>query len=783
MTDLVVLSLEAWDEVWRRNQHLVAGLLHEDPRLRVLFVEPPADPLYAALRSRQIPRPGAGLRPGPRLAGLAEGRLWLMQPTKWLPRTLDARADERLARVIIDAAADLGFVDPLLWVNDPTGSVVLSRTGWRALYDITDDWLLADRTPAEHARLVAGERLLLDRAAEVVVCSPALAASKSTARPVVLVPNAVDLAAYQGDCPRPGDLPAGPVALYVGTVHTDRMDLPLLAATARALAGRGRVVCVGPAPLSADDAATLAEAGVLLLGPRPAGTVPAYLRHADVLLVPHSVTPFTASLDPIKRYEYRAAARPVVATPVAGFLDSGMPRLTLAGPADFPAAVLAALPAAPPAVPGAGAPVGDGPPPPDLDVPTWSDRVREMRTVLDRVAGSATSTGSSTSTGSATSTGSSGPARPRVAIVHDYLTQRGGAERVVLALLAAFPDATIHTTLYDPDGTYPEFATARIVTSPINRIGRLRRSHRAALPLLPYAVRRLPVDAEIAVVSSSGWAHGVPVTGRKLVYCHAPARWLYQTDAYLGDVGPRSPVRLALRALRPWLLRWDRRAAASATRYLSNSRVVRERVRAAYGIEATVLPAPHTVGHDGERTPVARLAEWADEGFHLVVSRLLPYKNVDIVIAAFAGMPSRRLVVVGDGPLRAQLTADLPDNVRLVSGLTDAQLRWVYAHALALVAPSLEDYGLTPLEAAAFGVPTLALEAGGYLDTVHPGLSGLFFPEPTAAAVAAAVTAGERHTWSAEAIRGHADGFSLEAFIRALRAQVDELIGPAGAGQ
>ena len=125
--------------------------------------------------------------------------------------------------------------------------------------------------------------------------------------------------------------------------------------------------------------------------------------------------------------------------------------------------------------------------------------------------------------------------RPTVAIAHDYLTQRGGAERVVLALHRAFPDATIHTTLYDPDGTYPEFRDARIVTSPINRIGPLRREHRAALPLLPYAVSRLRIDADVVVASSSGWAHGVPTTGRKIVYCHAPARWLYQADAYLGD--------------------------------------------------------------------------------------------------------------------------------------------------------------------------------------------------------------------------------------------------------
>jgi len=122
------------------------------------------------------------------------------------------------------------------------------------------------------------------------------------------------------------------------------------------------------------------------------------------------------------------------------------------------------------------------------------------------------------------------------------------------------------------------------------------------------------------------------------------------------------------------------------------------------------------------------------------------------------------------------LVRDLPANVRVVSGVSDAELRWIYARASALVAPSLEDYGLTPLEAASFGVPTLALAAGGYLDTVAPGLSGLFFPEPTPAAVKAAVEAGERHTWSPEAIRAHAARFSQEQFVAALRSFVVELI-------
>ena len=747
MTHLVVLSLEAWDEVWRRNQHLLAGLLRADPELQVLFVEPAADPVYAAVSARALPRPGAGLRPGPDLVGVGPGRLWLFQPTKWLPRRIDPRVDARLARAVIRAAGVVGMRDPLLWVNDPAGAATLDATGWRALYDITDDWLAAPRTPAEHARLVADEDALLAQAAEVVVCSPGLAARKGADRTVRLIPNAVDLAAYQRDSVRPADLPAGPVVLYVGTVHTDRMDLDLLAATARALAGTASVVCVGPAPLAPADAAAVTAAGVRLLGPRPAETIPAYLRHADVLVVPHAVTPFTDSLDPIKRYEYQAAGRPVVATPVAGFADSGMQRLTVAARADFPAAVAAAL--------AATLEVTQALPPVDKSVPTWAHRVEQMQEVLAAVAASPVAR-----------------ERPAVAIAHDYLTQRGGAERVVLAMHAAFPDAPIYTTLFDPEGTFPEFGAARIVASPLNRVGLLRRNHRLALPFLAWATGQLRPDADIVLVSSSGWAHGVRSAGRRIVYCHAPARWLYQTDAYLGSSGRFAPTRLALALLRPGLMRWDRRAARSADRYLTNSRVVRDRVRAAYGIDATVLPAPHTLDADGDREAVAALADWADRPFSLVVSRLLPYKNVGVLVTAFTGMPSRRLVIVGDGPGRAALAGTLPGNVRLLSGLSDAQLRWVYSHAHQLLAPSLEDYGLTPLEAAAFGVPTLALEAGGYLDTVAPGVSGLFFPEPTPAAVMAAVEEGERHPWSAEAIRRHAEQFSQEAFAAALRDQV-----------
>jgi len=368
------------------------------------------------------------------------------------------------------------------------------------------------------------------------------------------------------------------------------------------------------------------------------------------------------------------------------------------------------------------------------------------------------------------------PRQPRVAIAHDYLTQRGGAERVVLSMLRAFPEAVLYTMLYDPEGTYPEFRHHRIVTSPVDRFGFLRHNHRYAYPVLAPTVSLKRIDADVLIVSSSGWAHGFRTSGRSIVYCHSPARWLYQPSAYLGGSPWRSPKGIGLMLTRPMLIRWDRWSARRAHRYFANSRIVRDRILDAYGMSATVLPAPHGVagGDSGTLDPVPELAEWADDGFHLVVSRLLPYKNVDAAVEAFRGLPER-LVVVGQGPLHDALAQSLPDNVRLVSDLTDAQLRWTYAAASAVVAPSFEDYGLTPLEGATFGKPTLALRAGGYLDTVLDGVTGHYFAEPTVAGIRAAVVATRGRSWDAEAIREHAARFAEDVFIERLRDEIDAL--------
>lgn len=363
-------------------------------------------------------------------------------------------------------------------------------------------------------------------------------------------------------------------------------------------------------------------------------------------------------------------------------------------------------------------------------------------------------------------------AEPRVAIAHDYLTQRGGAERVVLALMKAFPEAPVYTTLFNPETTFPEFAGARIVTSWLNRIPALRRDHRRALPLLPFAANSLRIDADVVVASSTGWAHGFPTTGRTLVYCHSPARYLYLTEQYLGAPASRTLRGLALLALKTPITAWDQQAARRASRYLANSTVVQDRIKDVYRIEADVVPPPAGVDAHGPQQPVKALAD--GRPFYLVVSRLLPYKNVGQVVEAFRNV-ERRLVVVGRGPLRGELRASSPQNVVLLEDLSDAQLRWVYAHASALVAPSFEDFGLTPLEAGAHGKPTLALRAGGYLDTIREGVNGLFFEAPDAASIAAAVVRHEAARWDAQAIRSWVARFDETRFIVRVKAEVDDL--------
>lgn len=362
-----------------------------------------------------------------------------------------------------------------------------------------------------------------------------------------------------------------------------------------------------------------------------------------------------------------------------------------------------------------------------------------------------------------------------IAIAHDYLTQKGGAERVVLALHRMWPEAPIYTTFYDPEGTFPEFQDARIITSPLNRVGVLRKDPRRALPLLPLASSLMRVKEPLAVVSTSGWAHGFRYAGDTLVYCHTPARWVYLLEHYLGDEGQKSLKGRVARALRPGLKAWDQAAQRRRTRYVANSTVVKRRIEEVYGIrDVDLVFPPHSVNTDGPQEAIPGAEQIAEEGYLLSVARLMPYKHVDVAIAA-AERTGQKLLVIGKGPEEARLRAMAGPGVVFAQDLTEAQLRWAYAHATALIAASHEDFGITPLEASAWGVPTVALHAGGYLDTIVEGVNGMFVEASAVDHVSERVACVARADWDSDAMREHAWRFSQSEFARHIRAVIDTL--------
>ena len=352
----------------------------------------------------------------------------------------------------------------------------------------------------------------------------------------------------------------------------------------------------------------------------------------------------------------------------------------------------------------------------------------------------------------------------RVAVVHDYLTQRGGAERVVLSLMAAFPGARLVTSVYDPATTFPEFGQYDVETTWLNKVPMFRADPRRAMPFLPMAFSGVELDGvDVVICSSSGWSHGVRTDAPKIVYCYNPARWLYQRHQYVQEHG--FVVRGAVKALSPYLKRWDRRAAATASSYLTLSRVVAARIEREYGIEAEIVPPPVTLDCGGPQEVMVGL----EPGFLLTVSRARGYKNVEVVCEAVQDSPDECLVVVGDLPDGDWDTSRL----RGVSDITDAQLRWLYANCSAVVAASYEDFGLTPVEGYTFGKPAVCLRAGGFLDTMVEGTTGVFFDELTAASVADGFRALHAADLAAEAILDHAAGFGFDAFRDRVTAEAE----------
>jgi glycosyltransferase involved in cell wall biosynthesis len=345
-----------------------------------------------------------------------------------------------------------------------------------------------------------------------------------------------------------------------------------------------------------------------------------------------------------------------------------------------------------------------------------------------------------------------------VAIVHDYLNQCGGAERVALELAKIWPGAPIYTSLYRPNSTFDEFAELDVRPTALDHVP-VDGGFRALAPLYPLAFRSLgTLDHDLVISSSSGWAHGVrtgPDTVH-IVYCHTPARWLHRPHEHLGrSLGPALLAPLA-----GPLRRWDEAAAERADIYVATCENVRRRVSHIYGRGAHVIHPPVDVERFAPRPRGERL---------LVVSRLLPYKRVELVVRA-AAKAGLGLDVVGEGPsLRALKLAASPDTA-FHGRVDETTLIDLMQGCRALCVAATEDFGIAPLEALAAGKPVVAYAAGGVLETLQDGVTAAFFDQLSVDAVVDAIARVDEIRTSPLELAAAAARFSARAFRRRFHA-------------
>ena len=347
----------------------------------------------------------------------------------------------------------------------------------------------------------------------------------------------------------------------------------------------------------------------------------------------------------------------------------------------------------------------------------------------------------------------------RVALVHDSFTQWGGAERVAAAFHRMFPEAPVYTLAVNRAILPSEMADAEFRTSFLQdwpgmpALGAFKRY----LPLLPKAAESLRVEGfDLVISSSSAFAHGAQIPTRNHVaYIHNTMRFAWDYGDYMRDVAWPGLVKAAGRIAVPTLQAWDRAAGRRPGMVIANSRVVAERIGKRWGRTAAVLPPPVDVEAIGVSLRPRR--------YFCVVSRLVPYKRIDLAIAA-AAQAGERLVVVGDGPDRPRLRALAGPQVAFVGWVSEAEKLRILGEAHALVMPGVEDFGMVSVEANAAGTPVLAQAAGGALDSQQPGVTGVLTAADSPEAFAAGMREIRAASWDRSVIRAHSERFSTRAF-------------------
>ena len=350
---------------------------------------------------------------------------------------------------------------------------------------------------------------------------------------------------------------------------------------------------------------------------------------------------------------------------------------------------------------------------------------------------------------------------PRVAIAHEWLMVPGGSEKVVMAILDLFPEATLFTTVYDPTRWLDQITQRTVNTSFLDRIPGARGAYPKLLPLMDRAFRSFDLSSFDLVISSNhACAKNVhkPAGVPHVCYCHTPMRYAWD-PSFLDGERLNLPSRLAFKGLAPYLRRRDRAAAqlpAGPDVVIANSSFVADRIHRHWQRDAQVIHPPVDVDRFSDLTR-------RPGDYYLFLGRLVPYKRADLAAAACAQL-DRPLKVVGDGRAMASVRAAAGRRTEFLGHVSDAELPELLAGARALLFPGQEDFGIVPVEAQAAGLPVIAYGSGGIRDSVLDGVTGVLFHEPTAASLAAAIERFERLSLDEAALRSHAAQFSPDRF-------------------
>ncbi len=373
-------------------------------------------------------------------------------------------------------------------------------------------------------------------------------------------------------------------------------------------------------------------------------------------------------------------------------------------------------------------------------------------------------------------------------MVHEWLTTFAGSETVLREILALFPQADLFTLVdFLSEQDRARIFGKRAHTSFIQRLPFARRRYRGYLPLMPFAIEQFDLSAYDLVISSHhAVAKGV-LTGPDqlhICYCHTPIRYAWDLQhEYLAQAGFSRGIRAVIaRIMLHYIRIWDMRTAAGVDHFVSNSNFIARRLRKVYGRDATVIHAPIDLARFEPRTD--------KEDFYLAASRMVPYKRMDLIVKAFAAMPTRRLIVIGDGPEFAKVKRHAGANVTMLGFQPDSVLIDHMQRARAFIFAAQEDLGLMPVEAQACGTPVIAFHKGGAAETVI-GLddkagrppTGVFFEAQNEAAIVEAVSVFERDGGkiSPAACRANAERFDIGHFRAAFLGFIDSVRGRAGA--